>query len=1075
MFSKMKSRKAPLSLSSVSNVIKTSGTKDLSPSHFNAKDIEMNFVTQLGLPKDSIVAVAYDPVQSLLAVSTTYNEVRVYGQNSVEVVFEFNATHPITKLKFVKGVYLVAITESSGGITVLSLHSKSILVATLAPGAITAVEADPSLDFIILGLTNGSLMFFDVDRLNMSPLRVDNLQKKVLPKQKMSPVLHLEWHPRDIGTVLVTYSHCAILYSIASGELKSKFVYVVEKGAKSFELSSFVANGGKKKMFGSSKDVIPELTESHFHPNGLHVLTLHRDNTIAFWDAASGALIQTRNIFEVGLHKPGPSLEIPEVFHPIQSVRWICGEDPELTQLVICGAGAEGNLLHVLDFGYTLKYSMTSNEKQAEFYALPQSGQRILPVLFNLRKQDEQEYITSILPISGDNEPYFNGNHNPSYLLLVSNLNALYIIQFSTVGGAQGSTDLGGLLLPPSIAFIHPPVTSSSVQFVKRKDWFSMMSTRVSGGAAAKSNLLLKGGAPVENSSIPKSFGYNDTYRNILVTGHESGLVRLLDITKTEFLEAESIVQISLKETLYNSGNPNSVKIVDVSCAFGSKEMLVALGSGDVVICKFGRSNGSQGNHSTKDYARCPVQHENGNGKILDIRERILGSVTQTSTFLPVSLLQLDKKEKVSCIKMSDIGFAAVAYTSGRLVVCDITRGPAIILNLESISEHLVTVTGECYATVVEFSIMEYGQDGYSSVLLHVGTNCGGNLLNFKIVPMGNGGFEVVFTDRTIGLNYKSGAADPLLLKLDQIIPINAVDGSSAVAEMEIFNKLGQGVVIPGYVVTTSERDLRVLKIPKTKLSHKVVEDSCLRSGVLNFHNNGVMVASLVKTGYVKLFSLPSLADIADIKVPKEIYVKIKRSLESGIASQSEILSTGDFFVRSSKSEFLHMSAFDKGSRLHRSHNKENVTDLLFNENAIIPPRPTAGTLLWATGQTGYMSVEDLALLVAGPNRKPAKHPESQLAHNISPEANLSQGYGGYGAASQQSSRGYKEPVRRSTTASSGGVAGQGWVRSLQAGLESVEETIGGYANSASEAMTESVEGQKRAMYSAAFKDKFGF
>ncbi|KAK6458334.1 lethal giant larvae like, C-terminal-domain-containing protein [Scheffersomyces xylosifermentans] len=1081
MFSKLKSKKAPLSLSSVSNAIKSSGSKDLSPASIHPKELSLETVTQLGLPKDSIVALAYDPVQSLLAVATSTNEVRVYGQNTVEVVFEFNVKSPITILKFVKGVYLVAITPSSGGITVLSLHSKKILSTFSAPGAITAAEADPSLDFLILGLANGSLLFYDVDRFFLTPLRVDNLQKRVLPKQKMSPVLHIEWHPRDIGTVLVTYSHCALVYSIVSGDIKSTLIYQISKGAKGFELSSFVANGGKKKMFGSSKDVIPELTEAHFHPNGLHVLTLHRDNTIAFWDAAGSVLIQTRNIFESGLHLPGPPLEVPEIFCPIQSVRWICAEDPEITQLIICGGDANsGNLIHVLDFGLTLKYSITSNEKQAIFYSQPSQGQRILPVTFNLRKPEHaaNEVISSALPICGDNQPYFNGNHNPSYLLLLSNYGALYILQFSAVGGSQGGTDLGGLLLPPSIASIHPPVTCSKVQTVRRVDWFSIMSTRASGGASAKTRLLLRGGAPVEDSSAPKPIGYNDGFRNVLVTGHEGGLVRLLDITKLEFSEAESLVQISLKETLYNNGNPKSVRIVFVSCAFESREMLVALGSGDVVVCKFGKSPGAHGNHSGKNYKDAPVQHSNGNARLLDIRDRISGSVAATQTFLPVSLLQLEDKDTVTCLKMNDIGFAVIGYKSGRLIVCDITRGPAIILNIDSVSQHLVSVTGDCYPTVAEFSIMEYGQDGYSSILLLVGTNCGGNLIIFKIVPMSNGGFEVVFADKTTNLNYKSGVDDPSTLKLDQIIPISSTNGNSTVAGLEMFRKLSQGVVIPGYVITTSNRDLRVIKLPKTKLSHKVIEDNCLSCGVMQFHDKGKVLAVLVKSGFLKFCSLPTLNDIVDIQIPKEIYGRIERALTSGIAAESDLLSTGDCFIRSSKTEFVHLSTYDKGKRIHSS-SKEHATDLLFNENAIIPPRPSASALSWAKGQTTYTSSADLAHLIAGPNRKPAKHPESQLAYNISPEANPNSGYGGYAAAGNQASssktRGYAEPVRRSTTTTSSGLGTQGWMRSLQSGIESVEETFNGYANSASEAMTEGYESQKKSLYSAALKDKMGF
>lgn len=1082
MFSKLKLRKAPLSLSSVSNAIKTAGLQDLSPAQINAKTIDIATISQLGLPKNSINAVAFDPVQSLLAVSTG-NTIRVFGQTSVEVVFEFSSSSPIIHLKFLKGVYLVGVSASSN-ITVLSLHSKSILATFLASGTVTAVQSGPSLDWLLLGLGNGGILFYDVDICHMTPFRIDNLQKKVLPKQKLSPVLSIEWHPRDIGTILVTYSHCAIIYSLTTGEIKNAFILQLSKGSKGYDLATFIDNGGKKKMFGSSKDVIPELVESHFHPNGLHIVTIHRDNSIVFWDATSATMLQARKIFETNINQQGPPLEVPQTFSQIQSVRWICGEDPEVTLMVISGGDPHSNnLLHVLDFGYTLKYSITSHEKQGEFYAQPQSGQRIIPITFNeaSREQLEPECISEIFPLAADNSPYFGGNHNPPYLLLRSNIGSIYFIEYSSEGGAQGGTDLGSLILPTSVGFIHPPVTVSSVQTIRRIDWYSVLSNRVSTGSTARTKHLLRGGADTGQAGHPKPIGFDDSFRSILVTGHEGGLIRFLDISRGDRLEGETTVQISLKETLFDDGNSQTTKIVALSCAFEGREMLVGMGNGDVVICKFGKHNGGhQGSSSTRDYRDCPVQHANENAKILSINDRISGSFALSSTFLPVSLLQVEGGEQISVLKMSNIGFAAIGYKSGRLVVCDIGRGPAVIFNLESITKHLASVQGDCYPTTMEFSIMEYGQEGFSSIILFVGTNCGGNLLMFKVIPKQNGAFDVVFADKTIGLNYRAiGNDEHQVSKLDQIIPISAKNGQSTVASLEMFNKLSQGLVIPGYVITTSHRDLRVLKLPKVKLSHKVIDDTVLRSGLIQIRESGVVLACILKTGFIKFLSLPALNDIADIKVPKEVFERVKASFASGAATQSDILSTGDLFVKTSDTESINLVTFNKESRLSRS--KGPTTDLLFNENAIIPPRPAAGALLWAKGQTKYISTEDLTFLIAGPNRKPPKNDESRLAHNISPEANPNHGYGGYLGRSNTDNLGtsekelpYKTPVRKGGAPAQGGFVGPGFMRSLQSGIESVEESFNGYANTMSETMNEGLESSKKSFYSSAIKSKIG-
>ena len=304
-----------------------------------------------------------------------------------------------------------------------------------------------------------------------------------------------------------------------------------------------------------------------------------------------------------------------------------------------------------MDFGYTLKYSITSNEKQGEFYAQPQSGQRIIPLTFYLNNTGVEEVITTIQPITQNGSPYFNEGHDPAFLLLVSNLGQIYLVSFSENAGGQGCTDLGSVILPTSISFIHPPLCSFDVQQVRRIDWYSIMSNRISSGVSSKTKELLYGGMSAQLGSIQKPIGYSDIHRNILITGHERGLVRFLDVSKGEQQELEGIVQIGLRETLYDYGDPKSLRVTFVSCAFENRELLVGLFSGDVVICKFGKHNRNEGISSSKDYSGCEIQHSNGNAKLLDIHDRILGSITASSSFYPSACCKLNQENKSRCLK----------------------------------------------------------------------------------------------------------------------------------------------------------------------------------------------------------------------------------------------------------------------------------------------------------------------------------------------------------------------------------------------------------------------------------------
>lgn len=1076
MFSKFKNKKAPLSLNLVSNVVKLMGTGDLSPQTINSKTISVSTAFQFGLPKESILAIAHDPVQSLLAVSTTNNEIRVFGQLTVEVVFTLSSAAPITKLHFVKGPYLVALAEKSGNITVFSLHSKKIL-STYTVGNITSSDSNYSLDWLLLGLQNGQSVIYDVDRLSLSPFKIDNLQKVQFQKIKLSSVTSILFNPRDIGTVLISYSHCAIIFSLITNTIKSTLVYQLDKSAKGFESSNHIITGGKKKLFNSPKDIIPQIIKTQWHPNGLHVATLHEDGTIVFFEAASGTILDARNLFVTGLHKPGPPIDpITNPFSPITDIRWVCSEDPEITQLIVSGGDInKSNALTVLDFGYTLKYSLTSNEKQGEFYAKPAAGQRRIEFNFNASTTDnfEKEFITKITPISASELCYFNGNHNPQSLLLQSNFNSLYIVAYSTTNSEI--PDIGELILPPSLAMVLPPISYQHVELLTRIEWYSIVSSSQS--SPVKPSLLLKGGAGSNQSGAPKPIGADHEGRTVIVTGHEGGLVRLVDITKGDIRAAESIVKINLKRVLFDYGNPLTLTIKFVSVSFENREMLVALANGEVVVCTFGKKKSpSRGKDLSKvDYLNSFTQHSVDDARLIDLADRVEHLSVSATTFLPSSLLQLDESENITAIKMSNIGFAAIAYDTGRLIVCDITRGPGIVLNCKNIKEFLVSVSGNCYVTSMEFTIMEYENESHSSIMLVVGTNCGGNLITFKILPTAYGGYEVKFGNKTVGLNHRIlSKDDPEKSRIDQIITIDSLRGRSTKSNLDSFKKLSQGLRVPGYTIIASSRDIRVLQLPKGKLAHKVVDETCLRCGVVNIKNEGVALAILTRSGFIKFCSLPSLKDIADVKIPKDIFNIIENALTSGIAADSEILLSGSAFIRTGFSEFINLTIYD--TELNK-HSKNDATDLLFNENAIIPPRPIPSAMLWAKGQAHYIALADLENLICGPNRSPAKHPESQLAYNLSPEANPGQAYGSTRnvGGPLEAKKDYKEPVRRGGQQGPNvNYAAKGFMGNLQRGFDYVEESFNGYANQVSETVGETVASSKKDFYTTALKSKVG-
>lgn len=168
-------------LKNVSNAIKSARVHDVS-NGINSKFFDTKKICTYGI-NGRITVTTFDYTQSLLAVATTAGEIHVYGQKQIEVVFTLKNRPQIKHMRFIKGIYLIAVDEKSN-IIVLSVHSKQILTTVFCPNSITCIETDPSLDWMLIGLESGSILIYDVDRNQMSKLKIENFQKSVFFCQK---------------------------------------------------------------------------------------------------------------------------------------------------------------------------------------------------------------------------------------------------------------------------------------------------------------------------------------------------------------------------------------------------------------------------------------------------------------------------------------------------------------------------------------------------------------------------------------------------------------------------------------------------------------------------------------------------------------------------------------------------------------------------------------------------------------------------------------------------------------------------------------------------------------------------
>ena len=105
-----------------------------------------------------ISAIAYDPVQSLVAVGTSdtqfgSGQIYVFGQRRVSVVFSLPRKASAKFLQFCADK-LVSV-DSKSEICVFSLETRQTLFSYAPPNHVSALLTDPSLDYAFIGLQNG--------------------------------------------------------------------------------------------------------------------------------------------------------------------------------------------------------------------------------------------------------------------------------------------------------------------------------------------------------------------------------------------------------------------------------------------------------------------------------------------------------------------------------------------------------------------------------------------------------------------------------------------------------------------------------------------------------------------------------------------------------------------------------------------------------------------------------------------------------------------------------------------------------------------------------------------------------
>lgn len=529
-------------------------------------------------------------------------------------------------------------------------------------------------------------MAYDLERESPTAFKIPNCWREKSPKSRILPVVSLQFHPKDIGALLIGYSEGAVIFSFKQNKAVKHFYYEVPRGAQ----------GGDSDSRSSNEIRRPRLTHAIWHPTGTFILTAHDDSSLVFWDPRDGRIVEARTIQETGIHIPGRaawggSVEELSLKRPYFNISWCSKENPDDTGILLAGGTLTtepSRGLTFLDLGHSPVYQTSSWDALTQHFRSPKRV-HVLPTPPNAEIAD-----LLLIPRSS---PHYAGSHDPIAVLVLLSSGELITLSFPS-----------GHPIPPtnqlhiSLSFIHPFVTNTAIARIDRNRWLGMREVRQHGPS------FLTGGA--EQTKTLKRF----ESRNIVQTAHADGTIRVWDAGHGDEIENGITLQVDLAAAV---GRWDNVDVCKMSMSGATGELSVGLRSGEVVIFRLNR------NQNVGRPPPPPGQNE-GPGKMTNISNRADPALKEG--LLPLTLTN-DQQGPVTALNHSDVGFVVAGYQFGGITVIDM-RGPAVIYSKLFSDLSQVHRKGSIrgvrsranshpqekpeWATVIEFGVMTLEGDG---------------------------------------------------------------------------------------------------------------------------------------------------------------------------------------------------------------------------------------------------------------------------------------------------------------------------------------------------------------------------
>lgn len=850
--------------------------------------------------------VAYDGIQGLMAVATDDGEIHIYGQGQIDFVFNLESKTITRHMTFVMGKYLFLVDDSNRIITI-SLESRQFHKMRTQPFQVTCIETDPVIPWVLLGLADGSILVYDVVEDIVSTYMINDLQKlNFFRGTKTSEVVSIQWNPRDLGTILISYKYVTVLYSLVEQSIKRSFIY---------ELPPYAPGG--EYSFDITKKRSPRVIQSLFHPNSLFILTVHNDNSLVFWDTNTGKLIQARTLFDEDINIPVYGLkkqEQPDLPH-ILKASWICQSNSEYTTLLIANSssGIESSVqgMVMIDFGRTPLYSLNSYESVSSYFARA-TKQKLLPI-------ENKSSIKDFVSIATET-PFFGGDHNPQMIVVLLHNGEIETISYPKLQFINNAA-----LFPRSINWIWPQTTKIQAIDVNDEVWQQL--NNVSQQEAG----ILEGGYLSADLSNENSRTNTTSGHTLLITGHSNGMVRVWNAKNDQHI-GNKVFEVDTSRVL-NIGIRQSVR--HISFEPENLEISVAIDNGDVVFSKF------EANQSFKEPGLGLNQEletkfrrfslTDTDAILVNVKDRTPPNIRYG--FMPQFAIR-SRHGPVTALHLSCTGFLVVAYDDSFMLIVDLAH-EAVIFS-KSVKD--IFLSKSSYVSSIDISVMRYDAEDYSSIILTCGTDLG-QILSFRLVPDGDESFTVEFLNTT-----------GLLMK-GEILNIQTFDENTMGLCKDI-SKLGLNKqIVKGRIVLIGSKEVCIF-YPGKERNHLFRKsfDSPLTTGSIclnvqhSLRERMAVFISITSNREIMIYRLCDFSKLSSFILP----ANISRILASTISNG------GIMIIKDSDYHSLLISLLKDSNVL-----TENREMILYNSANEGFSRPQVNSLQWMRG-TSYVTTAHL-------------------------------------------------------------------------------------------------------------------